>query len=135
MAAGTDTGRDRTIKLTIETSKAVMADPCDNPMTPSYWFLDNSSDHHFTCVCEYPSVSAEGGVDKETGHVQFLPTCRWRRRARVGCLESTTGGTPHRGRSALEAHRHSEGSRYPRAPREEERCSLPPWRQIGHTHG
>ena len=34
--------------LTIERSRAVIADPCDRPMTPSYSFFDSSLDHHFT---------------------------------------------------------------------------------------
>jgi hypothetical protein len=36
-------------EVTIEMSNAAIADPCDRPITPSYWFFDNSSDHHFTC--------------------------------------------------------------------------------------
>jgi hypothetical protein len=34
--------------LTMQRSNAVIAAPCDKPMIPSYWFFDNSSDHHFT---------------------------------------------------------------------------------------
>src|ERR1700733_6777951 len=32
----------------MQRSNAVIAAPCDKPMIPSYWFFDNSSDHHFT---------------------------------------------------------------------------------------
>jgi hypothetical protein len=56
----------------MERSKAAIAAPCDKPITPSYWFLDSSSDHHLTWpffVSVVAVVAAAVGTEKTDGLV------------------------------------------------------------------
>jgi len=59
--------------LTIEISNAVIAEPCDRPMIPSYWFCDSSSDHHFTYLYLINSTAQRYGANVNGSNIQYHP--------------------------------------------------------------
>lgn len=62
--------------LTIERSRAVIADPCDRPMTPSYSFFDSSLDHHFTWLHSISLNSPKKKVIVWTVTYGIIPSTR-----------------------------------------------------------
>jgi hypothetical protein len=61
------------VVVTIEISNAVIAEPCDKPMIPSYWFCDSSSDHHFTYLCLINSTAQRHDTDINGSNLQYHP--------------------------------------------------------------